>query len=331
MPVSPFLVVPAALIAGSLVVEAALARRDARRHPHPGKLVEVGGHRLHARLLNDGDSAGAGPVVVLEAGAGEWSTYWGRLPEILSPLASVLVYDRAGLGWSEPGPAPRDAETAAVELRELLRRLAPRRRVLFVAHGWGAHVARVFAARYPFEMHGLCLVDGEHDALESALLEAEVPSPQASTRSIATFAALGRLGLLRWMRFSPLPAADGLGIDRSQRETVGALSRSPRVLAGIRAELAAARASAEQTARTATVGFPVRALVAEASLAADGLPPDFPRDRFNGLWRTLGARFAELGPDGRAEVVPGADHLLHLRDPQIVADAVRGLLAAERA
>lgn len=329
MPVSPFLVAPAALLAGTLALEAALARRDARRHPRPGRLVEVGGHRLHARLLNDGDAKGSGPVVVLEAGAGEWSSHWGRLPELLSQSASVLVYDRAGLGWSEAGPAPRDAETAAVELRELLRRLAPRRRVLMVAHGWGAHVARVFAGRYPFEMHGLVLVDGEHEALESALAAAGVPSLQTSTRAMAALAALGRVGFLRLSGYSPLPDPEALDLGRSQHETIRALSRSSRVLAAMSGELAAAPASSAQVARAAgALEIPVRALVAAESLAAEGLPPGFPRDRFNEVWRSLGERFAELSPDARADVVPGADHVLQLRSPQIVATAVRGLLTS---
>jgi len=319
---SPLLLAPAALVVGGLASEAALARRDLRRHPAPGRMVEVGGHRLHARVLGEGD-----PVIVLEAGAGEWSSHWGRLPEDLCTLSKVVAYDRAGLGWSASGPAPRDAETAAVELRELLRKLAPRRKALIVAHGWGSHVARVFAARYPLDTAGLVLVDGQREELEAELAAAGLPSAQASTRLLTALSALGRLGVLRLARYSPLPPAEGLALARSQVETIAALARSPRVLSGMRAELVAARASGEQVTRSQQpLEIPVRALVAEASLASVGTPAEFPREAFNDLWRELGARFARLSPAAAVELVPGSDHHLQLRRPELVLRAVAGLL-----
>lgn len=314
---SPFLLAPAALVVGGLASEATLARRDQRRFPCPGQRVDLGGHGLHARVLGTGD-----PVIVLEAGSGEWSTHWGRLPEELSRLSTVVAYDRAGLGWSAAGPGTRDAETAAQELRGVLRRVAPKRRIVIVAHGSGAHVARMFAQRYPTDVAGLVLVDGQREDLERELDDAGLPSPQASPRMLSALAALARLGVLRWMRYSPLDGLSGLTLARSQAEAIQVLSRTPRVLQGIRAEVLAARASEDQVARLARrLEVPVRALVATQSLPAEGTPPEFPRETFNAIWQRVGERFGDLSDDATVELVEG-DHLLHLRSPRLVVDAV---------
>jgi hypothetical protein len=66
---------------------------DAKTYPPPGELVDVGGHRLHINCVGTGS-----PTVVIEAGAGDWSTTWGGVaqPEV-AKTTRVCTYDRAGL------------------------------------------------------------------------------------------------------------------------------------------------------------------------------------------------------------------------------------------
>jgi pimeloyl-ACP methyl ester carboxylesterase len=85
--------------AAGVLCEAIATRREAARFPAPGQRVDIGGRRLHAQVLGTGE-----PTVVLEAGAGEWSTHWGSLPARLAPSARIVAYDRGGLGWSDMGP-----------------------------------------------------------------------------------------------------------------------------------------------------------------------------------------------------------------------------------
>lgn len=308
---------PLAALGGALALEGALRRRDLRRHPPPGRLVDVGGHALHGRILGTGD-----PVVVLEADSGAWSTGWDRLPERLSAHTTVIAYDRAGLGWSTPGPGPRSAQTLSSELHALLRELAPDRPVVLVAHGAGTRVAWSFATRFPFQVAGLVAVDGEHDSLEVELGGEGLPAPTVSSSTLRLLDLAGRLGVLRALGFTPpMPA----GLPAGTAEVLRALG--PRSLAAARAEEQAGRPSAQPGT---PLEIPTRVLVASSSLPREGTPEDFPRDAYNALWAKASARLAAVSTCGEVTEVEG-DHFFHVSHPQVVEEAVLEVLAAARA
>jgi pimeloyl-ACP methyl ester carboxylesterase len=75
--------------------------REARRPPL-GEYVDVGGRRLH--VVRRGQD---GPAVVIESGAGISSATWWPMQDRLATLTTVVTYDRAGLGCSDPAPLPR--------------------------------------------------------------------------------------------------------------------------------------------------------------------------------------------------------------------------------
>jgi hypothetical protein len=66
------------------------ARRDARRFPPPGKLVDVGGYRLHINSTGEG-----GPTVVLDAGLSGLSLDWCSIQPEVGKFTRVCSYDRA--------------------------------------------------------------------------------------------------------------------------------------------------------------------------------------------------------------------------------------------
>ena len=103
------------LAASGAAYESIMATGDARRYPSPGQLVDVGGHRLHLHCVGQGS-----PTVVLDAGLGEFSLAWGAVQPQAATSTRVCAYDRAGLGWSEPGPSPRSPQQFAAELHMLL-------------------------------------------------------------------------------------------------------------------------------------------------------------------------------------------------------------------
>jgi pimeloyl-ACP methyl ester carboxylesterase len=121
--------------------------------------VEVGGRRLHLNVTGPRDGS---PTVVLEAGLGSFSANWYWVQSALTPTTRVVSYDRAGLGWSEPGPLPRDAGRIAAELHTALhaRRVAPP--YVLVGHSFGGLPVRMFADRYPGEVAGMVLADTSH-------------------------------------------------------------------------------------------------------------------------------------------------------------------------
>src|SRR5688572_32469848 len=83
----------------------------------PGRLVDVGGHRLHVHCLGAGS-----PAVVFDAALGATSLSWSLVQPAVATVTRACSYDRAGFGWSDAGPPPRTAGRVAGELRELLRR-----------------------------------------------------------------------------------------------------------------------------------------------------------------------------------------------------------------
>jgi pimeloyl-ACP methyl ester carboxylesterase len=91
------------------------AARDAAANPPPGRLVDVGGYRLHLSCAGEGS-----PTVVLESGLANRSADWDVVLPQVATTTRVCSYDRAGIGWSDSGPDPRHAVRIASELHTLL-------------------------------------------------------------------------------------------------------------------------------------------------------------------------------------------------------------------
>jgi pimeloyl-ACP methyl ester carboxylesterase len=124
----------------------------------PGKLVDIGGYRLHLHCTGKGN-----PTVVLIAGGGDFSFDWSLVQPNVSRFARVCSYDRAGLAWSDPGPTPRTMRQDAHELHTLLSAAQIQAPYVLVGHSMGGLIARVYAAQYPNEVAGMVLVDATHE------------------------------------------------------------------------------------------------------------------------------------------------------------------------
>jgi len=128
--------------------------RDAHRFPAPGRLIDLGGYRLHIHVMGEGS-----PPVVFEAGIAATSLSWRLVQPQVAALTCTASYDRAWLGWSDANPQPQTIWRIVEELRSLLDRAGlPRPRIL-VAHSFGGLVACAYRARYPAEIAGMVLVD----------------------------------------------------------------------------------------------------------------------------------------------------------------------------
>jgi hypothetical protein len=82
----------------------------------PGRLVDVGGQRLHVHCT--GPATGA-PTVLLESGAGDVSVIWALVQPRVAAFARVCSYDRGGYAWSDPGARPRSYAQLALELHRV--------------------------------------------------------------------------------------------------------------------------------------------------------------------------------------------------------------------
>jgi pimeloyl-ACP methyl ester carboxylesterase len=123
-------------------------------YPAPGRLVNIGTHRLHLRC--DGDSA---PSVIFDAALGASSLSWSLVQPAVAETSRTCTYDRAGFGWSEPGPLPRTAGRVADELFELLSRAGVPAPYVLVGHSFGGLVMRLFATRHRDVVAGVILIE----------------------------------------------------------------------------------------------------------------------------------------------------------------------------
>lgn len=151
--VLPLLVLLALTSLGG-VYQAVGAWADAKAFPMPGQLVDVGGRSLHLRCTGSGT-----PTVLLQPGAGEFSSNTGWISPAVAKQTRVCVYDRAGRGWSDPADAPQDGAALVTDLHTLLARAHVAGPYVVAGHSFGGLYTLAFAARYPDEVVGMVLLD----------------------------------------------------------------------------------------------------------------------------------------------------------------------------
>lgn len=133
-------------------------RKDLAATPPPGHLIDIGGYRLHLWCTGTG-----APAVILDTGLGGTSADWGLVQPAVAQFTRVCSYDRAGMGYSDPGPSPRTARRIASELAELLARGGVIEPVVLVGASIAGFDVRVFASDHPERAAGLVLVDASHE------------------------------------------------------------------------------------------------------------------------------------------------------------------------
>ena len=139
------------------IYQTVATERAERAYPPPGEMVDVGGYNLHIDCVGQGS-----PTAVLDGGTGEMSANWVLVQREVSHTTRVCAYDRAGMGWSEMGPEPRDAKQISGELHALLEGAGIQGPYVLVGHSFGGLYAQTYAARYPEEVAGVALIESSH-------------------------------------------------------------------------------------------------------------------------------------------------------------------------
>ena len=137
-----------------MLYQAAGTFRDQRRFPPPGRLIDIGGRRWH--LVETGQGS---PAVILESGISASCLNWTEIRNRVSEFTRCASYDRAGLGWSDPGITARTTSRLIKELHALLHAAAVPAPYVLVGHSFGGMLVRAFAAKHPDEVAGLVLID----------------------------------------------------------------------------------------------------------------------------------------------------------------------------
>jgi pimeloyl-ACP methyl ester carboxylesterase len=119
-------------IASLLIALIATAQMPGTQPAPLGKLIDLGGYRLHLYCTGKGKQ-----TVVLSPGGGDFSFVWYFVQQQVQETARVCSYDRPGSAWSDPGPQPLTFRQEAYELREALKLSHERGPYILVGHSLG--------------------------------------------------------------------------------------------------------------------------------------------------------------------------------------------------
>jgi len=137
-------------------------------YARPGQLVDAGGFRLNLYCTGSGS-----PTVVFDSGWGDWAPAWSKVQPQIAKWTRACSFDRAGVGFSEPGPMPRTSVRIATELHTALHYASIPGPYILVGSAFGGDNVRTFADLYMDEIAGLVLDDADPDDLEPKSMQEE--------------------------------------------------------------------------------------------------------------------------------------------------------------
>jgi pimeloyl-ACP methyl ester carboxylesterase len=307
----------AAILIGGLglagaAYEAIAARGDARAYPPPGQMVDVGGYRLHLQCVGAGS-----PTVVLDAGLGGTSLDWALVQPVIGQTTRVCAFDRAGMGWSEGGPAPRTPEQNARELHTLLANAGIEGPYVLVGHSLAGKNVRLFAAMYPDQVAGMVLIDARSEYVDARTSPAEARGFKNLYAFLGNVYKVARgLGVMRLIGANVVGAPT---LSAETRTAIAMVAYSPRSQDAGTAEAFQREASDAQLTAAPSLGDrPLVVLASEQNMTAEANWPEAQR------------LLAELSTQGRLIVPAGSSHYIHWDHPAVVIDAVTEVVSQVR-
>ncbi len=296
---------------------------------HPGLLARLPDNRaINFRCAGSGR-----PTVLFDAGWGATSLAWTQVQRLVAPRFRACAYDRAGYGFSDPGPAPRDGAAIARDLDQGLRAARIAGPFIVVGHSAGGLYMRLFADRRPRDVVGMVLVDpsveyqdrrfaaafgpgagslsGLRASTARCLAAAEagsLPSTDAALAPCAPPPRAGEAPAAAAARLADAKRSDLWKTELSELDTLWTLT-SDEVAAG----------------RPRYGDLPVIVLTADGTYAS--APPSL-RPAVAAFWRSLHAGIAARSSRGSQRTVARSSHLMPIDRPDAIAAAIEEVAAA---
>jgi pimeloyl-ACP methyl ester carboxylesterase len=310
--------------------------------PPPGKLVDVGGWRLHLNCT--GEARAGQPTVILEAGSGDFSVEWSLVQPAVAKFARVCSYDRAGDGWSDLGPHPRTFHQIVYELHTLLDKAGVKPPLVLVGHSYGGWLVRLYASTYPAEVAGMVLIEAGADnpwrmmpdgkLVRSADLATGRPIPAVKVSNPLHVSDIPpgalsqmRAGIQEAVKHANEPPRNKLPAD-AQRMRTWALAQLGHVAAAVNPfveeELAGLRA--ERAKSEHPLGEMPLIVLTRGMSEKDG--PD--GEAFAAEHRRDHAAQAAMSRKGKLVIAAHSGHHVQLDEPELVIKSIREVLAAVR-
>lgn len=301
--------------------QAFASARDKKTIPAPGQMVDVGGHCLHIVSLGKGD-----PTVVMEAGMSGWSTDWSLIQSEIAKVTRVYTYDRAGYGWSDPGPQPRDSQQAATELHTLLAKSGIDRNLLLVGHSLGGLFVQYYAKTYPQQVAGIILVDSVHPEQSLRMEEGMRKKYEENLRSLTFLSrVLAPSGLLRLAGQSVTIIANKL--PNEYRTIARSLGFQSKTYQALDEEMASFQASQAEVRDAGPL--PKVPLVVISSSFVEDFPPGFSTGNLKSIWDKLQADLANSS-EAPQIIAENSGHYIHLDQPELVIQSILEMIGRVR-
>ena len=177
------------LLITSLVNHTFQLRKEAKKYPPPGNVVEVNGKKLHVYSEGDGET-----TLVFMPGHGtsnptlDFKPLWMRMIDDYR----IAVVEKSGYGWSETSNSPRDIDTLVEETRLALELADEKGPYVLFPHSMSGLEALYWAQKYPDEVKAII-------GLDPLIPEAYDIMPEPEKSQLYPMFLISRLGISRFM------------------------------------------------------------------------------------------------------------------------------------
>jgi pimeloyl-ACP methyl ester carboxylesterase len=292
---------------------------DARRYPPPGRMVDIGGRRLHIWVAGTGS-----PTVVVVPCLGGTGAAWIPVMERLSASTMICLVDRAGIGWSEAAPwaSARTGTAMAEELHQLLTLADIPPPYILVGHSTGGLISRVFAARRSADVAGMVLVDAtppdpENRVFREPAWKTDLAVLKERLVPAGLYRAAHTLGLVKGSR-----AYSQRFLPADQVDAATACNLARRRHGGAQEMLQLSALRAQVTAEAHHLGSLPLAVLTAGQGSWD--------EAEYSTWLELQREYLDLSTDSTHTYAEHTGHHIHNDDPELTANAIAELIERVR-
>ncbi len=287
------------------------------------------------RRLNLHRTGGGSPTVILAHGLGGSTLEWSQVQARVSAFATVMAYDRAGFGFSDPGPLPRTTDRILADLRAALAATGATPPYVLVGHSAGNFEMRLFAFEHPEEIAGMVLVDpsgdnqSERGRVITPLVKTHNDMARARFRTVEGWARAGVL-VPGSPEYEQCVRPPNPRLPASVNDAIRNWQLKPASWRALYAEDCALSHGANDrvlaAARRSLGDLPLIVLTA----GRIAWSPEFTADEVEAmtrLWTTFHEEYAALSTRGVRRDIPDSAHSIHVERPDVVVEAIRDVIA----
>jgi len=297
-------------------------------YAEPGQLIDIGGRRINLHCMGAGN-----PTVVLMSGLFSWSVVWYKTQSVIAQQTRVCAFDRAGYGFSDPGPRPQIVSDVVEDLHAALKAGTIPGPYVLVGHSLGGIEARFYAQRWPDEIVGMVMVDTSPAG--EGLIDENQPGFDEMTGRERYAANMLHCAFL----------VENEPLDQSKPEFKGCSATlpgdTPAAFRKVLPRFFSAYYFADKVSLMSSVythrydsvdqrrlgAMPLVVLSSEYSWGDKGTPAGtWFQQSYVKIWLARHKALAHLSTRGVHRVIEGAGHEIQLDKPQAVIDAVNDVL-----